>query len=198
MKLWILRMPIYLILLPLSFFSTEAQAQNTDKPVSGYSMGKKSLKRSPVSIKDFDSLKKSVLFSADDEKYLRMSHDILKDQTEQILDVWYGFVGGTPELAYYFGHPKTGKLDKKYLAAVRERFKLWILDTARADYDQAWLDYQHEIGLRHNKKKKNKNKTDRVKSVKQIHFRYIPALVYPITTTLKPFLAKKGHSKDDV
>ena len=61
---------------------------------------------------------------------------------------------------------------------------------------QRWLDWQHEIGLRHNKLKKNT--TDRVASVKQVNFRYIPALTIPITTTLKPFLAKKGASAADV
>lgn len=80
--------------------------------------------------------------------------------------------------------------------AVRKRFSQWILDTADANYDQAWLDYQYEIGLRHTKIKKNK--TDHVKSVPQVNFRYLPALTIPVTTTLKPFLAKKGASTADV
>ncbi|HMN55710.1 MAG TPA: protoglobin domain-containing protein, partial [Ottowia sp.] len=32
----------------------------------------------------------------------------------------------------------------------------------------------------------------------QVDFRYLPALTIPITTTLKPFLAKKGASAADV
>ena len=113
-----------------------------------------------------------------------------------MLDVWYGFVASTPELVYYFGDAKTGKPDGAYLEAVRKRFAVWILDTAEAKYDQAWLDYQYEIGLRHNRLKKNK--TDGANSVPQINFRYIPALTIPLTTTLKPFLAKKGASASDV
>ena len=31
---------------------------------------------------------------------------------------------------------------------MKKRFDQWVLDTARAEYDQAWLDYQYEIGLR--------------------------------------------------
>jgi len=31
--------------------------------------------------------------------------------------------------------------------AVGKRFGQWVLDTARAKYDRAWLDYQYEIGL---------------------------------------------------
>lgn len=79
---------------------------------------------------------------------------------------------------------------------MRKRFALWILDTADANYDQRWLDWQHEIGLRHNTLKKNM--TDHAPSVAQVNFRYIPALTIPITTTLKPFLAKKGASTTDV
>src|SRR5205814_947092 len=89
-----------------------------------------------------------------------------------------------------------GQPDPGYLAAVRKRFGQWILDTAAADYDQKWLDYQHEIGLRHHRAKKNR--TDGVEAAPIIHSRYILALVYPITATLKPFLAKGGDSADEV
>ncbi|MGE0869656.1 MAG: protoglobin domain-containing protein [Kofleriaceae bacterium] len=159
-------------------------------------MGSPTLAKSPVTLKDLESLKKALLFSDEDIKYLRMSKAILADQADAILDVWYGFVASTPELVYYFGNKSTGKPEGEYLARVRVRFKQWILDTAAANYDQKWLDYQHEVGLRHNKIKKNK--TDKAPSVAQVNFRYIPALTIPITTTLKPFLAKKGASAADV
>ncbi|MGH3926778.1 MAG: protoglobin domain-containing protein, partial [Pseudonocardiaceae bacterium] len=42
------------------------------------------------------------------------------------------------------------------------------------------------------------NDTDGVDSVEQIPMRYVIALLYPITATLSPFLAKKGHSADEV
>jgi hypothetical protein len=109
-----------------------------------------------VTLADFEQMKASVLFGEDDVTYLRMSHDVVKDEVEAILDVWYGFVGSQPHLLASF----TGKADGKplgdYLGAVRKRFGQWILDTAHAEYDQKWLDYQHEIGLRHHRAKKNK------------------------------------------
>jgi len=43
-----------------------------------------------------------------------------------------------------------------------------------------------------------KNKTDKANSVPSVNFRYLSALTIPITTTLKPFLAKKGASAADV
>ena len=171
-------------------------AAQTPAAVPGYTYGRKSLAKAPYTLADLASLKKTLLFTEDDEGALRQSKAILADQTDAVLDVWYGFVASIPELVYYFGDAKTGKPDGAYLEAVRKRFAVWILDTAEAKYDQAWLDYQYEIGLRHNRLKKNK--TDRANSVPQINFRYIPALTIPITTTLKPFLAKKGASTSDV
>ena len=68
----------------------------------------------------------------------------------------------------------------------------WILDTARAEYDQKWLDYQHEIGLRHHRTKKNQ--TDgAAASAAIVPFRDLFALIFPVNVTLKPFLAKKVH-----
>ncbi len=162
----------------------------------GYALGQSTLARAPYSMADLAALQKSMLFGADDVAALRQSRAILADQTEAILDVWYGFVASTPELVVFFGDTRSGQPDGAYLAAVRKRFALWILDTADAKYDQAWLDWQYEIGLRHNRIRKNR--TDRAPSVAQVNFRYIPALTIPITTTLKPFLAKKGASAADV
>lgn len=169
---------------------------NTQTQIPGYTFGQKSVAPAPYTLKDLESLKKSLLFTDEDVLYLRKSKEILAGQTDAILDVWYGFVASTPELVEYFKNTKTGQPDGDYLGAVRKRFGQWILDTADANYDQAWLDYQYEIGLRHTKIKKNK--TDHVKSVPQVNFRYLPALTIPVTTTLKPFLAKKGVSTADV
>ncbi len=162
----------------------------------GYALGQPTLARAPYSMADLAALQKSMLFGADDVAALRQSKAILADQTEAILDVWYGFVASTPELVVFFGDMRSGQPDGAYLAAVRKRFALWILDTADAKYDQAWLDWQYEIGLRHNRVKKNK--TDGAHGPAQVDFRYLPALTIPITTTLKPFLAKTGASAADV
>lgn len=168
----------------------------TPKAPAGYTYGTNKVSKSPFSLDDLKLLQQSVLFGEDDIKYLKMSHDILKDQTNDILDVWYGFVASTPQLVYFFGNKTTGKPEGEYLAKVRERFAMWILQTAEANYNQDWLNYQYEIGLRHYTAKKNK--TDKANSVPVVNYRYIPALTIPVTTTLKPFLAKKGASAEDV
>ena len=164
--------------------------------IPGYILGAASIPRSPVSLDDFARMQASILFGDEDVKYLRMSHDVVKDQVEPILDVWYGFVGSQPQLLASFTSKADGKPLGDYLGAVRRRFGQWILDTSRAEYDQKWLDYAHEIGLRHHRVKKNQ--TDSVASTDIVPFRDLFALVFPITFTLRPFLAKKGHSNEDV
>jgi hypothetical protein len=184
------------LMLALAAVSAPTANAQSAPAIPGYTMGQKSLAKAPYTLADLESLKKALLFTDEDIRYLRMSKAILADQTEAVLDVWYGFVASTPELVVYFKNNKTGAPDGAYLAAVRKRFGQWIVDTADANYDQAWLDYQYEIGLRHTTPKKNQ--TDKVDSVPLVNFRYLSALTIPVTTTLKPFLAKKGASAADV
>jgi hypothetical protein len=186
-----------LLAVALAAVSAAGHAQQQPAPaVPGYAYGAQKLAKAPYTMADLKGLQASMLFTAEDVEALRQSKEILADQTDAILDVWYGFVASTPELVYFFSSAKSGEPDGAYLEAVRKRFALWILDTADANYDQRWLDWQYEIGLRHNRLKKNK--TDGAPSVAQVNFRYIPALTIPITTTLKPFLAKKGASAAEV
>jgi hypothetical protein len=163
--------------------------------IPGYTHGSGSVARSPVAPADFERMKQSVLFGDDDVRYLRLSREVLADQVDAILDVWYGFVASNPQLLASFSRPGGGPLGD-YLAAVRARFGRWILDTAGAQYDQAWLDYQHEIGLRHHRAKKNR--TDGAPSTDIVPFRDLFLLIFPVTFTLRPFLAKGGHSAEEV
>lgn len=162
--------------------------------IKGYDYGKATLEQSPVTIQELALLKKTLLWSDDDDLYLKMAGDVLKGQTNDVLDLWYGYVGGNEHLVYYF--TKNGQPNMDYLTAVRARFGQWILDICQKTYDQNWLNYQHEIAKRHHSIKKNK--TDGVDTVPIIHYRYMTAFIYPITATIKSFLAKKGHSQTDV
>jgi hypothetical protein len=164
--------------------------------ISGYEFGARSVVRSPLGIEDLDLLKQTVLFGEEDEEHLRIAGDVLEDQVEDVLDVWYGFVGDRPHLIRYFSDAE-GQPDTEYLGRVRGRFGQWILDTCRRPYDQEWLDYQQEIALRHTRDKKNQ--TDGAyETPDHIGLRYMVAFIYPITATIKPFLARKGHSAEEV
>jgi Protoglobin len=167
----------------------------TQTDIPGYTYGTAAVPRSPVSLQELELLEATLLLGEDDLAALRRSGEVLAPHVEEILDVWYGFVGDNPHLLAAFSNAQ-GEPDQEYLAAVRRRFGRWILDTARATYDQAWLDYQHEIGLRHTRRKKNQ--TDGADAADHIPLRYVLALLVPITTTLKPFLARGGAAPEEV
>jgi hypothetical protein len=163
--------------------------------IPGYTYGSDEVPRSPVSDDDLALLKQTVLFGDDDERQLRMAGEVLRDQVEDVLDVWYGFVASHPHLVRYFAGPDGEPIDA-YLTRVRARFGQWIRDLCERPWDRAWLDYQEEIALRHTPAKKNQ--TDGVDAPDRIPLRYLVAFVYPITATVREFLAKKGHSEDEV
>jgi hypothetical protein len=180
-----------------SFEATICSFQNfhfMQTSIQGYDYGKASLATSPVTLADLELLKKTLLFDENDVKNLRKAGEVLRDQTDAVLDLWYGYVGGNPHLLHYF--TKNGQPNMDYLGAVRQRFGQWIMDLCNRPYDQDWLNYQHEIALRHHSTKKNK--TDGVDTAPIIHFRYMVAFIYPITFTIKGFLAKKGHTAEEV
>jgi Protoglobin len=165
----------------------------TDIP--GYTYGTDAVPRSPISLQESQLLQATLLLGEADLAALRRSGDLLAPRVEDILDVWYGFVGANPHLLAAFTGPD-GQPDQAYLAAVRRRFGRWIHDTARAEFDQAWLDYQYEVGVRHTRR--GKNRTDGVQAADHIPLRYVLALLIPITTTLKPFFAEGGAAPEEV
>ena len=164
--------------------------------IPGYVYGSPQLADFPMSDEEFEQLKKTVLLTDEDISYLRLAGEVLRDQIDDVLDLWYSWVGSNPHLVYYFSNEKTGQPILEYLEAVRKRFGQWIRDLCERDYDRDWLRYQLEIGLRHHRTKKNR--TDGVSSVEHIPMRYVIAFVVPITLTIRPFLEKKGHPKEVV
>jgi IS1 family transposase len=163
--------------------------------IPGYTFGAPGVVRSPVTSDEVDLLKSTLLWSEADDRYLRMAGEVLADQVDDVLEVWYGYVGSHPHLVHYFSD-RDGQPIGLYLERVRARFAQWVRDVCSRPYDDAWRDYQHEVGLRHTRAKKNR--TDGVESVPEIAQRYLIAFVFPITATMRTFLASKGHSTEDV
>ncbi|NII24984.1 protogloblin ApPgb [Pseudoflavitalea sp. X16] len=164
----------------------------TASEIKGYDYGKTAV--SPVSLQELELLKATVLFTAADEENLRKAGDVLTEQAEAVIDIWYELVGSHPHLLFYFS--KNNMANLEYLTAVRKRFVQWVKDICHRPFDQTWLNYQYEIALRHHKIKKNK--TDEIEAAPFVHYRYIITFIYPITATIKPLLAKKGHTPEEV
>ena len=168
----------------------------SDHQIPGYTYGDSSIPEAPVSTEEFNQLKQSVMWSEDDDEALEMAGSVLEPQIEEILDVWYGFVGDHDFLLDYFSDAETHEPIDEYLDRVRERFGQWIRDTCTTPYDDEWLAYQFEIGRRHHRL--GKNTADEVSAVPHIHFRYLNAFIYPITATIRDFLEKSDHSRDEI
>ncbi len=160
---------------------------SADTPaIPGYRYGDPSLPAAMLSAAEFEQLKAAMLFGEDDFVALQEAGEILVPQTDDILDVWYGFVGSNDFLLNYFSRPDGPSAG--YLERVRARFGQWIADTCRADYDDAWLAYQDEIGRRHYAAKNEADSEAASGTPAIIHFRYVNALIYPIYATVRPFL----------
>ena len=171
-------------------------AESRAGEIPGYSYGAPDTARSPLGVGELDLLKETVLFTEEDERYLRMAGEVLRGQTEDVLDVWYDFVASHQHLVRYFSDAQANA-DQEYLGRVRERFEQWILDTCERPYDQEWLDYQQEIALRHTRAKTNR--TDGAQETPDyVPLRYMISFVYPITATMRPFLANKAHTDEEV
>jgi hypothetical protein len=172
------------------------QMKNLSGDIPGYSYGSSEVPPSTVSLAELEELKVTVNFMSEDERYLRLAGEVLGDQTRQVVEHWRsGIIASIPHLARHSrdsdGHPLP-----QYLARSNQRFEQWIRDTCLRPYDQAWLDYQQEIALRHTSLKKNQ--FDGVQSTPHVPLRDVIAFIPVMNETIKPYLAAKGHSPQDV
>ncbi len=164
--------------------------------IHGYTYGSSEVAMSPVSMRDLDNLKISVGFTEEDRRYLLLAGEVLADQTKQIVEYWRnGIIANIPHLARHSRTPE-GDPIPDYLAKSNLRFQQWILDTCLRPYDQDWINYQQEIALRHTSLKKNK--TDAVESSPYVPLRDIIAFIAVMNETIKPYLAVRGHSVEEV
>jgi len=60
-------------------------------------------------------------------------------------------------------------------SSIKKRFVRWITDTVTRPFDQDWLDYQYEIGLRHSPEKKNA--TDQAQRPSVVSLRLLLAFI---------------------
>jgi hypothetical protein len=164
--------------------------------IPGYDYGKFVVATSPVSLSDWENLKRSVGFTEQDERFLHLAGEVLVNQTKQIVEHWRsGIIASIPHLAR---HSQTLEGDPipEYLARSNLRFQQWIMDTCFRPYDQDWLNYQQEIALRHTSLKKNR--ADGVRSSAHVPYRDIVAFVAVMNETIRPYLAAQGHNQQEI
>jgi hypothetical protein len=164
--------------------------------IPGNAYGAAEVGRSPISLAELKQLKVTAGMTLETEGHLRLAGEVLADQTQQIVDQWRsGIIASIPHLARH-SRSLDGQPLPDYLARSNLRFRKWILDTCLRPYDQDWLDYQHEIALRHTRQRKNQ--VDSVESTAFVPFRDCCAFTAVMNETVKPYLAAKGHSQQQV
>ena len=79
---------------------------------------------------------------------------------------------------------------RPYLDAVRARFEQWIRDLCSRPWDEQWPTYQYEIARRHTE---TTGRTDHFSSDQShVPLRYLIAVAWPVTATIRGFLAAQG------
>ncbi|MGH7984748.1 MAG: protoglobin domain-containing protein [Candidatus Binataceae bacterium] len=157
--------------------------------IPGYEYDSRLLPHSPVSLDELRSLEQAAGFGEADREWLRRAAPILAPHAEEIVDGWRAAIAAHPEMARVFFGPD-GKPDESYKAAVKKRFVQWVVDACERGHDQAWLDYQEEIGKRHTPVKKNQ--TERSQTPPVVPLRYLIAFSAIVSTTIRPLLEKSG------
>lgn len=162
---------------------------------SGYSYGTAAAAISPLTLDDLIKLKAAVGLTEPEESWLREAGRVLAPQAAEMVADWRARVSAHSFLALYSAH-RDGTPNPQYVAASAARFERWVIDACSRPLDQAWLDQQHEIGLRHNRAKKNL--TDHADSVDHIPMRYLVAFTAVIITTARGYLRTAEASAEAV
>jgi hypothetical protein len=170
-----------------------------DKPeaaeIPGYDYGTRKVLRSPVTLEELRKLEEAVGWTQEDAEWLRKAAETLVPKAQEMIDTWRSIIGKQPQLLQSFLKPD-GTPDDNYRVAVKLRFVQWISDLCLKPHDQAWLDYQEEIGRRHTPAKKNK--TDHGHTSPVVPLRYTIGFSAVVITSLPSFLVSNGHSKEDI
>jgi protoglobin len=163
--------------------------------IPGYIYAQPGVARSPVSLEELRLIETAVGWTEIDAAVLQRHSSIFKKHAEQMVNAWRAVIGEQPHLAELFFGPD-GKPDEQYKARVKQRFVQWVIDASVRPHDQAWLDYQEEIGLRHTPEKKNK--TDGAHTPSLVPLRYLLAFATVITTTSRRFFIDAGVKDEEL
>jgi len=163
--------------------------------IAGYDYGTSRAAGSPVTLDELCALEASVGWTAADAAALCEASRVLTPQAEAMVDGWRSVIAGQPHLLQSFVG-QDGVPDDHYRAAVKRRFVQWVTDACTRPHDQAWLDYQEEIGLRHTPAKKNR--TDGTHTPNVVPLRYLVSFVGPVVLSVRRFLDGHGFSEAEI
>jgi hypothetical protein len=155
--------------------------------IPGYAFGAPESAHSPLIEKDVRELEQTIGWTEEDAAILAQHGDLFREQAEAMVDAWRAIIGSQPHLSHWFNGPYE-RPDDEYKARVKPRFVQWVIDTATRPHDQAWLDYQEEIGLRHTPAKKNA--ADDRHTVPMVPLRFLLGFL-PEVSSIRIFLERR-------
>ncbi len=159
-------------------------------PIPGYAYGDPDIPESPVTHDEFNRLKESLGFTEQDKKHLERAGVFLPAHAQELINHWTK----TPGDIFLQTFATNGTLDQTYLERTKERIAQWIHDTCNRPYDDDWLNYQHEIGKRHHRTKKNQ--TDHANATDHIPLRYLITFIEPFSR-IQPNLNQGDFHPDE-
>ncbi|MBV8906676.1 MAG: protogloblin ApPgb [Acidobacteriia bacterium] len=157
--------------------------------IHGYDYGRPEAAHSPVTLDELRQIESTAGWTGEDAQILQKHADIFRNNAEQMVDAWRALIAAQPHLAAWFVGPD-GKRDDEYAAKVKKRFVQWVVDACVRPHDQAWLDYQQEIGLRHTPEKKNV--TDHAQTPSLVPLRYLIAFGTAMAIATRPYFVGAG------
>lgn len=161
--------------------------------ITGYDFGSSRVPPSPVSLAELHQLEACAGWTKEDADILERHRQIFLKRAGEMVDCWRSVIGAQPHLAKWFFGP-AGRPDEEYKARVKERFVQWVRDVSLRPHDQAWLNYQEEIGLRHTPAQKNL--TDGADTPDRVPLRYLIAFTSIVTVTARRFFIE-GDVRDE-
>jgi hypothetical protein len=167
---------------------------NAAQEIPGYDFGKPTSAVSSVSLEDLRNLEQTLGWTTEDELLLQKYADLFRSQAEVMVDAWRAVIAQQPHLSQWFVGPD-GQPDAEYKARVKRRFVQWVIDVVTRPHDQAWLNYQEEIGLRHTPAKKNM--TDSRHTPPVVPLRYLLGFI-PVVTEIRSFIQAAVNSEAEL
>ncbi len=153
--------------------------------IPGYDYGAPESALSPMPENEFSQLEQTAGWTDADARVLARHAALFRAKAESMVDSWRAVISSQPHLSRWFAKPD-GAPDDEYKAGVKRRFVQWVIDVAARPHDRDWLNYQHEIGLRHTPAKKNH--TDGAQSPPLVPFRYLLGFI-PVVLPIRGFFS---------
>lgn len=135
------------------------------------------------------------LFSPDDERALRKLWRILKDQTDDYLDMVLGMVAAYPALAAAlaavrhdnWGGPEDGS------TTVRQLFRQWLSETCLSPHEPSWLNRLYSLYA-----DLPPEQSAQAISAELPGFRYLIALSFPLVAAVRALLTHTGLKSEAI